>query len=227
MAIFEIIADYYDDNIVNGRFDHDAVVKRLSSFIEESPFFVADLASGTGNMANAVHKHWPLSRVLCEEPSVSMAKLLKKKFPIFLVRRRTLQETRIKSQDLVTIAFNSINYLKPTLLPSVFRRIRLGMNNGGIFYFDALTEESAFDMLNGKAFMEKTRKRGPLTIYSRLTLKKIFHRFSLSNGDLEEHTQYLISEKKYLKLLSSAHFDVLNVRSLPGTLRSEFICKSV
>ncbi|MFA4890976.1 MAG: class I SAM-dependent methyltransferase [Candidatus Gracilibacteria bacterium] len=227
MTIFDIIADYYDDSILNGRFNHDDVVKRLEPFIKEAPIFITDLASGTGGMADALHRKWPLAKVICEEPSVAMIKLLKGKFPDFPVHCTTLQETQITSQDLVTVAFNSINYIEPNLLFSVFKRIHSGTRVGGVLYFDALTKESALYMLNGKPFMEKVTKRGELTVCSRLTSEILFHRFSLDNGYFEEHAQYIVSEQEYLRLLLATNFEVLHVQSLPGTLRTEFVCKSV
>jgi len=225
MSTFDAIANYYDDSVLNGRFNHDDVVKRLIPFIKQNPTFIADLASGTGGMADAVHRKWPSAKVVCEEPSVAMAKLLRKKFPDFLVHHKTLQETQITSQDLVTIAFNSINYIEPDIILSVFKRINSGMSNGGILYFDAITKESALSMLDEKPFMEKISKRGKLIVYSRLTPEVLFHRFSLDNKVLENHSQYLVSKQEYLKLLSVAKFEVLHVQTLLGTLRTEFICR--
>jgi trans-aconitate methyltransferase len=227
MPIFDAIANYYDDSVLNGRFNHDDVVKRLIPFIKQNPTFIADLASGTGGMANALHKKWPSAKVVCEEPSISMIKLLREKFPDFSIHNKTLQETQISSQDLVTIAFNSINYIEPFVLPLVFKRINSGMNNGGVLYFDAITKESALSMLGEKPFLEKISKRGKLVVHSHLTPEVLFHRFSLDNKVLEDHSQYLVSKQEYLELLSVVKFEVLHVQTLLGTLRTEFICRSV
>lgn len=226
MAIFSKIAKYYDVSIVNGRFNHHDIVVRLLPFITKPPIHVADLASGTGAMANAIQLQWPNAKIICEEPSFSMIKLLKKKYSSFIVNCNTLEETKIAKQDLVTIAFNSINYVKPDLLPLVFTRIKSGLNNDGILYFDALTKESAIKILQDNSFLEKTRKSGKLKVYSRLTLDTLFHIFSVNSGKFEEHTQYLVSETKYRELLIQAGFIVLNVLPQAGTMRTEFICKS-
>lgn len=226
MSIFDAIANYYDDSVLDGRFNHNDAVKRLAPFIKNYPAFIADLASGTGGMADAVHRKWPSAKVVCEEPSIAMIKLLREKFPDFSIRNKTLQETQITSQDLVTIAFNSINYIEPDILSLVFKRISSGMNNGGVLYFDAITKESALSLLDGKPFLEKISKRGNLTVCSRLTPEVLFHRFSLDNKVLEDHSQYLVSKQEYLKLLSVAKFEVLHVQTLLGTLRTEFICRS-
>jgi|GEM_PF-2335839 len=227
MSTFDAIANYYDDSVLNGRFNHDEVVKRLIPFVKQYPTFITDLASGTGGMAGALHKKWPSAKIVCEEPSLAMTKLLKEKFPDFSIHNKTLQETQITSQDLVTIAFNSINYIESSALSSVFKRINSGMNNGGILYFDAITKESALSMLDGKPFLEKISKRGKLTVCSRLTPEVLFHRFSIDNKVLEDHSQYLVSKQEYLELLSEAQFDVLHIQTLLGTLRTEFVCKSV
>ena len=66
-----------------------------------------------------------------------------------------------------------------------------------------------------------------MIVRSRLTPEVLFHRFILDNKVLEDHSQYLISKQEYLELLSEAQFEVLHVQMLFGTLRTEFICKSV
>ena len=227
MAVFDLIADSYDESIANGRFDYATALAHLMPFIKKSPLRIADLASGTGNMAHELHKQWPLAEIICEEPSGEMIKILKRKFPYFATHQKTLQNTEIKNQDLVTIAFNAINYIKPDEAGSVFRSIRAGMSKEGLLYFDALTTESAFAVLNGEPLIKKTSSRGKLTISHRLTPELLSHRFSIGNKKVEEHTQYLVSKQGYLTTLSSTNFKTLFAQPVPATMRTEFICEAI
>lgn len=227
MTPFDLIANNYDDSIVRGRIDYETLVDRISSFVKASPSTIADLASGTGNMANALHERWPEAHIVCEEPSLAMVKILQSKFPFFEVRRKSLQETEICLQELITVAFNSINYVIPRELPGVFERIRTGLKMGGIFYFDALTTESASQLLNGKQSLEKSDSRGDLAIERCLTSKKLVHIFTTKNGDVEHHTQHLVSHAQYMLFLQASHFEVLDIhQSKSHTLRTEYICKA-
>jgi len=226
MKIFESLAEFYDTNVVDGRFDHDQAVQKIVPFITSSIFAISDLASGTGDMAGAAEKRWPSAKIHCEEPSPSMIAMLKKKYPHFSTKLCSLEETEILDQDLVMIAFNSINYVQPSLLLQVFKKIREGMRYDRIFYFDGMTIESAQKMLKGEEVLTRVRNRGSLKITTTLTNTQLSHVFTMENGTSEYHTQYLVSEDEYRSLLTYCKFRLDYVDSLKESLRTIFICRS-
>ena len=224
MTIFDLIADSYDTTISEGRFSYSDVIHLIESFVISEPRLIADLASGTGNMAYALSKRWPMAQILCQEPSSEMVAVLKKKYPTLRVEQKSLEQIDIEKQDVVTVAFNSINYLEPDVLPYVFEKIGRAISKNGIFYFDALTIESAHELLGSKEYLEKTVERGNLIIKHRLTKETLTHNFYLENGSFEEHVQYLINRNYYEELVILSGMSILLSCNIKNTMRTQFVC---
>lgn len=149
--LFTIIAELYDKKLAGNRFDYGATVDFIASFLKKPPVIIADLASGTGLMADAILKKWNVVTIHCEEASINMITLFEKRLPHTPIFYRKLQKSDIPKQtDLVTIAFNSINYVSPDELSDVFSRIRKRMSPNGILYIDTLLKSLARNRLNGK-----------------------------------------------------------------------------
>jgi len=194
--------------------------------VQYDPLSIADLAAGTGKMASALHQQWPDARIVCEEPSLAMLEILQGRHPHFEVHPTSLQSPLILNQDLVTIAFNSLNYVQPQSLNEVFCALRGGMNSERILYFDVLTTESAMMMLGGNKELDKVRTRDILSVYTKLTDRLLLNLFMLPDGTTEEHVQFLVSEEAYNQLLYQNGFELLHKSPIPNTLRTEYYCQS-
>ena len=224
MAVFDLIASSYDDSISGGRFSYLDVIQMIEPFMESEPRLICDLASGTGNMAAALNERWPSAHILCQEPSREMIKILKRKHQNFQVEQTNLEQTDIINQDIITVAFNSINYLQPDVIPEVLKKIKNGLSPKGIFYFDALSMEAAMNLLQANEYIEKEIKRGELTIKHKLTKVQIFHKFSLENGVSEKHIQYLLSKGECERFVEKSGMRILRFKECEDSLRMSFVC---
>ena len=204
-----------------------AVVSKLSQIIESPIYRIADLAAGTGAMAKALASQWPDAQIYCEEPSTAMIAILKMNMPYTQILKTDLQNTEITDQDLVTIAFNSINYVQPNELNKVFQRIRMGMKDSSILYFDALTVENAKLLLENRTSIEKTTQRPNIEVIQKLTHNTLSHKFLQNGSIIEEHIQYLVELQDYLSVLSESGFHIIETNNKNRSLRCELYCKAI
>lgn len=223
MKPFSITAPHYDDLMPLARFDHDAVANYIAGFMRIPPERIADLATGTGKMAAALHGKFPDAHIYCEDISEEMLNVLKSKYPSFEARQNSLTETEMPMPDLATIAFNSINYLSPAEIQAAIQAIRARLKATSIFYLDTLFQEEVMQRLAGSESL--TREWGNEKVKATVTYTRdrIRYLYQCIGGGTEDHTQYLLQRQDF-KTLLEPHFHVIDERQM-DSLRTQFILK--
>jgi SAM-dependent methyltransferase len=172
---------------------------------------IIDVACGTGKLAAELYKR--NYRVIGVDISPEMIEVARRKNPNiqFYVADIKFMKLGVEA-DLVTCAFDSMNYLLDDLqLSEVCQNIYRHLKHEGYFLFD----------FNTPAHYEK---KSPFTIDQDIEGKKFKHTgeynkerriakitFDFGNGEIEEHIQRAYTTEDVASCLSTSGFKVLEV----------------
>lgn len=171
-----------------------------------TPQLIIDIACGTGNLIAELHKRD--YHVIGVDISPEMIEVARKNNPNirFHVEDMTCMNLGIEA-DLVTCAFDSINYLLDNKqLNEAFKTVYKHLKHGGFFFFDVNTpfhyEKKHFGMIardiDGIKFKQKL-KYDKENRTAKIT-------FDFGNRQIEEHTQKAYTSDEIVNLLSDNNF---------------------
>ena len=170
------------------------------------PQVIIDIACGTGNLIAELHKRD--YHVIGVDISPEMIEVARKNNPNirFHVEDMTCMNLGIEA-DLVTCAFDSINYLLDNKqLNEAFKTVNKHLKHGGFFLFDVNTpfhyEKKHFGMIDHDIDGIKFKQNLKYDKENR-TVKITF---DFGNKQIEEHTQKAYTSDEIVNLLSDNNF---------------------
>jgi len=198
----------------------DYIGEVLKQHLGEEPQnrIVVDLACGTGNIT------FPLAQMGYDMIGVDMspdmlaqaqAKIINEKILFLAQDMRALD--LYGTVDAVVCACDSLNYiLYEAELETVFKRIKMFLNSGGVLIFDMNTRYKYEEILGGKSFTAKTESASYVwdNDFSKETgINKYHVAFTPkgSNPFEEIHYQRAYPQMLIEKLLQKAGFTMINV----------------
>ncbi len=232
MSAYESLAAYYDSltgDVPYGRFAdfYELIFRRYAV----RPTLVLDLACGTGTLT------WELARRGYEMIGVDaspdmLAEAMEKGeeadapvAPIFLNQSMETLDL-YGTVSAAVCSLDGVNYLPPGSLGTVFERLRLFVEPGGLFIFDVNTPEKLL-ALDGQVFLDETEDvycvwRAQLSEDGG-ALTYGMDVFSLRpdgawERDFEEHTEYIHPVERLTAELTAHGFGEIRVF---GELRDE------
>ena len=139
--------------------------------------------------------------------------------PLFLCQRAEELDL-YGTVDAAYCSLDGMNYLPPSSLPSVFRRLRLFIRPGGLLIFDLRTPDFLRE-LDGGTFIDEKEKvlclwRADLSdeeealVYS---MDIFSRRGRLWERESEEHTEYLHEPERVKELLEASGFEKVALRT--------------
>ncbi len=232
MSAYESLAAYYDSltgDVPYGRFAdfYELIFRRYAV----RPTLVLDLACGTGTLT------WELARRGYEMIGVDaspdmLAEAMEKGgeadapvAPIFLNQSMETLDL-YGTVSAAVCSLDGVNYLPPESLGTVFERLRLFVEPGGLFIFDVNTPERLL-ALDGQVFLDETEDvycvwRAELSEDGG-ALRYGMDVFSRTEDDrwersFEEHTEYIHPVERLIEELTAHGFGEIRVF---GELRDE------
>jgi len=144
------LAGAYDSLTTDVRYEGFAdFYESLFSRYGREPSTILDLACGTGTLtAILAQRGYEMIGVDAspEMLSVSFEKTMDCEIRPLLLCQRMEELDLYGTVDAAVCSLDGFNYLKPELLPEVFRRLKLFVEPGGLLIFDILTPEALREM---------------------------------------------------------------------------------
>jgi len=164
MSVYTGFARMYDELMANipyekwGTYICDVLIKKLNG--KESPL-VVDLACGTGTMTLYLSK-MGYDMIGVDLSADMLAEAQQKAYEaeqnILFLSQDMRKLDLFGTVDAVICVCDGINYiLEPKELGTVFERVRLFLNPGGVFIFDMNTEYKFKELLSNQSFEEKAK----------------------------------------------------------------------
>ena len=118
-----------------------------------------------------------------------------------------------KPQEFIISVCDGINYIKPTRLEGLFKKIRNALTDDGIFIFDVSSEYKLRNIIGENVFFIDeedctvlwTNRQTKAGVKMRITVFERQENGSYERGD-EEHLQYVHSEEALIEELKNAGF---------------------